>query len=250
MLGRLGSARVLLLGVGGLGSNVLQNLAGLGIGHLTLVDRDLVEPRNFARQFVYRRSDIGRPKVERAAEWVREFDPGIEVETLVRDITCADDVAALIDHTSPDLVVSGVDSPPESIDRWVNAACVRRRVPYIRGGMSVTEGVIWSVVPGLTACYACGRDAAVKSDDARQRETWDQMHRAAVPRVNRGIGPVATLLGGMVSMEVTRLLLGYAPPAYAGGLAVIDLRDGCRLDVSMGAPNPDCEVCGRTGDSA
>ena len=59
MVARLRESHVLILGVGGLGSNVLQNLCGLGVGRLTLVDFDVVEPRNFARQFVYRAADIG-----------------------------------------------------------------------------------------------------------------------------------------------------------------------------------------------
>src|SRR5262249_43574976 len=64
---RLGWAHVLLLGVGGLGSNVLQSLAGLGVGRLTLLDQDTVAERNFARQFLYRRRDLGQSKVELAA---------------------------------------------------------------------------------------------------------------------------------------------------------------------------------------
>ena len=124
ILARLRDSHVLLLGVGGLGSNVLQNLAGLGVGRLTLVDRYRVDPRNFARQFVYRARDVGRSKVDRAAEWVAEFDPSIKVDTVETDVAGAADVADLLGSVRPDAVSSGADSPRE-VDLWVNEACVR-----------------------------------------------------------------------------------------------------------------------------
>jgi hypothetical protein len=70
---QLMDARVLILGTGGVGSMVLMHLTGAGVGRLTLVDHDVVEERNFSRQYIYRHADIGRSKVERAAEWVREY---------------------------------------------------------------------------------------------------------------------------------------------------------------------------------
>jgi molybdopterin-synthase adenylyltransferase len=67
----LADRHVLALGTGGLNSNTIPHLCGLGVGRLTLLDRDVVEPRNFARQYLYRWSDLGMRKVEPAAAWVR-----------------------------------------------------------------------------------------------------------------------------------------------------------------------------------
>src|SRR4029453_3700010 len=106
---RLDAAHVLPLGPGGLGSNVLQSRAGLGVGRLTLLDYDLAEPRNFARQFLYRHSDMGCSKVWRAAEWVREFDPRIQVAGGERRGEGREHVADLLNGV--DLVVSGIDQP-------------------------------------------------------------------------------------------------------------------------------------------
>jgi molybdopterin/thiamine biosynthesis adenylyltransferase len=64
---------VLLLGAGGLGSGILQSLVGLGVGRVTLVDPDVVEIKNLARQFVYSPGDVGRPKVIAAARWVSAY---------------------------------------------------------------------------------------------------------------------------------------------------------------------------------
>src|SRR5690606_21292839 len=110
-LHRLRSAHVLVLGVGGGGSALVMSLAGLGVGRLTLVDRDDLEPRNFARQFLYRHADLGRSKVDRAAEWVREFDPTIEVRTVDRWIGGPADLADLV--SGVDAVAGGLDGHPD-----------------------------------------------------------------------------------------------------------------------------------------
>lgn len=242
MVARLRESHVLMLGVGGLGSNVLQNLCGLGVGRLTLVDFDAVEPRNFARQFVYRAADIGRPKVERAAEWVREFDPSIRVDTRRQQLTSMEDVADILAETRPDAVSAGVDSPAE-VDDWVNEACVRAGVPYCRGGMYVTEAIVFSVDPGRSACLVCRRNGH-DTDDALSRARIGTLHQAGVPRINRGAGPVATLLGSLVAFELARFLTGFRRPVYAGAIAAIDLAGDCGQDIARFERDPDCEVCG------
>ncbi len=234
---RLREAHVLQLGVGGLGSNVLQNLCGLGIGRLTLLDRDTVELGNFARQFVYRRQDVARSKVDRAAEWVREFDPAIAVSTIQADLGDAAAVADVVRRTNPDLVVAGVDRPL-GIDRWVNSACVGHGVPFIRAGMFVTQALVWSVHPGHSACYEC--PAETDGGDVIQATLglFGQL-----PTVNRGIGPVASLLGALVSFEALRYLTGIMPPAFAGRLGTLDLRSAGELSIADWPRNPDCPVC-------
>jgi molybdopterin/thiamine biosynthesis adenylyltransferase len=239
MVRQLRDAHVLMLGVGGLGSNVLQNLCGLGVGRLTLVDRDDVEPRNFARQFVYRAQDIGRPKIERAADWVREFDPQIKVRTIRADFADAAGVAEVLNSTRPDAVCAAVDDPAQ-IDEWVNAACIRAGVPFVRGGMTVTEAVIWSVHPGLSACLACPTPA----DDSSGRVANSVLHGRGAARINRGAGPVATLLGSLVSLEILRFLTGFTAPRYAGAMAVIDLAGDCSPTITTRSRQPDCPVCG------
>jgi molybdopterin/thiamine biosynthesis adenylyltransferase len=239
MVRRVRDAHVLVLGVGGLGSNVLQNLCGLGVGRLTLVDRDEVEPRNFARQFVYRAQDIGRPKIERAADWIREFDPQIMVRTIRADFADAAGVAEVLNATRPDAVCAAVDDPA-GIDEWVNSACVGAGVPFVRGGMTVTEGVIWSVHPGHSACLAC----TTASDDSSGRVANSVLHGQGVGRINRGAGPVATLLGSLVSFELLRYLTGFTAPRYAGSTVIVDLAGDCNLTITARPRQPDCPVCG------
>ncbi|WP_307812658.1 ThiF family adenylyltransferase [Phycicoccus sp. CSK15P-2] len=242
-------AHVLVLGTGGLNSNTVPHLAGLGVGRLTLADRDLVEARNFARQYLYSWRDLGRSKVEAAGAWVERFDPDLDVATHELDVRGPSDVARLVDETAPDVVMSGIDSPRE-VDLWVNEVCVPRGVPFVRGGMGVSAAGVWSVVPGVSACRMCleladpthgESDFSPGSDDAHTR-TARRIFEAK-PRVNRGIGAVAGLLGSYAAFEVIRLLTGFQEPQYSGSLLTIDLVDGCSTTVRRWERHTDCPVC-------
>jgi len=249
LLDRLRSAHVLVLGTGGLNSNTLPHLCGLGVGRLTLVDHDNVEARNFARQYLYAWDDVGRPKVERAAAWVRRFDPAIDVATVTAEIDGEPAVRELIGRAAPDIVMSGVDSPVE-IDQWVNAACVSQSVPYVRAGMWVTQGIVWSVAPGRSACWQCavpGEQARLSAEAPEERDAV-RLHRS-LPRRNRGIGPIAGLLGALAAFEVLRYLTQFEPPAYAGRPLRIDFAAECSMRPGAWTRDPACAVCSADGEA-
>jgi molybdopterin/thiamine biosynthesis adenylyltransferase len=229
-------AHVVFLGTGGLGSTAIQALTGAGVGRMTLLDNDQVEVRNFARQYLYTEADIGQSKVERAAAWVRAFDSRVDVRAVRRWIGGPGDLADLL--TGADLVVDGVDHP-DMIDTWVNEACVTAGVPYIRGGMIARRLVYWSVDPGQSGCLACQEHQPGRADQA-DRVPVDQL--AELPRVNRGIGPVASMTGAMVAIEALRYLTGFAPPIAAGKARFIDFATGAE-EVREWQRWPDCLVC-------
>jgi len=234
---RLLDAHVLFLGTGGLGSTAIQALSGAGVARMTLLDADTVESPNFARQYLYRHSDIGQPKVERAAAWIRAFSPEAAVTTVRRWIDGPSDIADLLHEV--DLVIAGVDRP-DDIDLWVNEACVAAGVPYVRGGMVARRVSYRSVDPGRTPCFACYRHAV---DQERQGIPTAKL-REGLERVNRGTGPVASLLGGLVALEGLRYLTGFAPPIAGGRHRFVDLVTG-ENEVLDWQRWPDCPVCRR-----
>jgi len=240
----LAERHVLVLGTGGLNSNTLPHLCGLGVGRVTLLDRDAVEPRNFARQYLYRWTDIGSRKVERAAAWVRAFDPAIEVAALDTGIESTEQLGDLLDLLRPDVVAAGIDQPGD-VDRWVNAACVPRGIPFVRGGMWVTDGAVWSVDPGRSACFECSfravADAEVGDELAEVRAGLALA--ATRPRTNRGIGPIAGLLGAYGAFELLRYLTRFEPPVYAANPLFIDFAGGCATRQRDWPRDPDCPVC-------
>src|SRR4051794_8299703 len=108
---RVTEARVLLLGVGGVGSGILQSLTGAGVGQLRIVDIDVVEEKNLARQFCYGQQAVGRHKVVAAAEWVRSYSPSTRVEAIHERIADAGRVRELAEGAT--VVVCAIDTPAD-----------------------------------------------------------------------------------------------------------------------------------------
>ncbi len=237
---RLLRSHVVLLGAGGLGSSVLQNLAGLGVGRVTLLDFDRVELKNLARQFTYSEAQVGLSKVQQLAAWVRSFNPHIDVTAVDARIESVDDVMRLLGHA--DLVISAIDQPDE-IDFVVNEACVRAGVPLIRGGLSYTQGLYWSVDPGRSPCRLCLETyrEGHRGDIDAVLTAWPRVLRAERP--NRATGPIAQMLGALVSMEALRYLTGLTPPVSAGTYQLIDFASDCSISSDSWPQDPTCSLC-------
>jgi len=242
------AAHVVVLGAGGLGSGVVQHLAGLGVGRLTLLDFDQVDRRNFARQFTYTPAQLGLSKVEQVAAWVAAFEPGTVVRAVHQRVTGPDVVAGLL-HGA-DLLVAAIDTPDE-VDLWVNQACVAAGVPYIFGGLSYLQGLYFSVDPGRSACKQCLENAR-----ARQAEREGPAAMSAWPHVlepdsvNRANGPIAGVLAGLVGLEALRYLTGFVPPVSAGTYQLIDFSGACQTSAEAWPRDPACRICATAPERA
>ena len=236
---RLREARVVMLGAGGLGSWASYALACCGIGALVLVDHDRVEESNFNRQILYRERDVGRVKVEAAAERLGEFDSGCRLVPLERRV---DGVAAVRELAErADVVVNSADWPAHDIERWVNAACFAAGVPFITMSHSPPVGRVGPLyVPGLTGCFAC-QEATYREAFPLYDELVEQ--RRGRPSPAATLGPVCAFVGGQVALEVLHHVTGLCPPATLGAAHIYDLRT---MEVTREAvPRlPDCPVCG------
>jgi molybdopterin/thiamine biosynthesis adenylyltransferase len=238
---RVRSAHVAVLGTGGLGSAAVQHLVGLGVGRLTLLDFDVVQQRNFARQFTYTPSHLGLSKVEQVGAWVAAFDPAVTVTAHHARVTGPDTVARLLDGV--DVVVSAIDQPAE-VDLWVNRACVGAGVPFVRGGLAYLQGLYWSVDPGVSACRQCletYRATEPERDERARVASWPLLLRQE--QTNRATGPVAGILAGLVSMEALRYLTGFVPPVAAGTYHLVDFSGACEISTDAWPADPDCTVC-------
>jgi molybdopterin/thiamine biosynthesis adenylyltransferase len=237
----LADAHVLQLGVGGVGSNVVQHLAGLGVGHLTLLDSDVVEPANFARQYLYRCQDLGRSKVRRAAQWVGEYDPRIRVEIAEQRITGPDDVARLLSDV--DVVSAAIDTPLE-VDGWVNEACIGAKVPWVRAGITGSRLGYFSVDPDRGPCFACRQRGVEEAAGGFGIDAAATRLSSRITARNTAIGPVAGLLGSLVAFEVLRYLTRFEAPHAAGADIFMDASNGLEQRREVWQGRPDCELCG------
>ncbi|HOB18092.1 MAG TPA: HesA/MoeB/ThiF family protein [Candidatus Methanoculleus thermohydrogenotrophicum] len=147
---RLASARVVIVGAGGLGCPVALYLAAAGIGEIRLIDGDVVDRTNLNRQVLHGDRDIGRAKVESAAEKLRAQNPEIRVVTRYATI---DEGNAAVLAGGADLIIDATDNFPA---RYIlNRVALQSGVPLIHGAVRGFDGQATTIIPGRTACLAC-----------------------------------------------------------------------------------------------
>lgn len=153
---------VVVIGCGGIGSPAIQYLAAAGIGRLTLVDSDVVDASNLQRQTIFAPDDIGKPKADVAADWVRRFDPAIAVSA-VRDRIGKDNAAGVI--AGADLVLDGCDNFATRLA--VSDACVASRISLTSAAIGRFQGQIASFAGHLPdePCYRCFVGDALDGED-------------------------------------------------------------------------------------
>lgn len=218
---RLREACVVLIGAGGTGTWTVSALACLGIGRLILVDDDTVELSNLNRQVLFRSDDVGAAKVDAAAAWIGELDRAIETLPLRKRINAPEDVAHLL--PGADVVIVAADSPPYELERWVNAACLEARVPFLAAGQRLPVVRIGpTYVPGVGPCLEC--------QERRLREQFALYDSLTRYRQEHGINgepalaPGFGIVGSVLALETMHLILGVTPLATQGRALVMNLR--------------------------
>ena len=147
---KLSSARVLLVGVGGLGSVAGFYLVGAGIGTLGIIDDDMVELSNLQRQIAHSTADLGRSKVDSAAEKFSAFNPDVTIVTYEQQFSTRSAPQILDEY---DFVIDATDNFPSKF--VVADACHHTRKPYSHAGILRFHGQTITVLPGKTCCYRC-----------------------------------------------------------------------------------------------
>ena len=147
---KLLSAKVLVVGAGGLGSPAALYLAAAGVGRLGIVDFDEVDRTNLQRQILHSTKDIGRKKVESAAERIAAMNPNVVVDA-IHSIVHSDNVQELIRPW--DFIIDGTDNAAAKY--LINDACVIEGKPYSHAGVLQFQGQTTTYVPGRSPCLRC-----------------------------------------------------------------------------------------------
>lgn len=222
---RLGAARILLVGAGGLGSPAALYLAAAGVGTLGLVDSDRVDATNLQRQVAHGTADIGRLKVASAAERLRDLNPHV---TVVEHAVRLDRHNALDLVGAYDLVIDGSDNFPTRY--LVNDACVLRGVPFVYGAILRWDGQVSLFATPDGPCYRC-----------LFREPPPP---GLVPSCSDAgvFGVLPGVVGTMQALEAMKWVLG-AGDSLAGRLLLFDALAARWREVTVPRA-PDCPICG------
>lgn len=198
----LSDGRVLVVGAGTTGNEVVKNLALLGVGTITIVDNDCVEEVNLSRCVLLRYSDIGKPKAEAVAERARELNPYITVQArntnVIHGLGC-------LEYTTFDCVVLAVDNLEAR--RWVNQYCYQARRPLIDTGVGGWIGNVFVTAPQAGVCLEC-RWTPRQYDALQQRYSCSEIGLAFdEPKIPMMVAP-ASIVGGVAAQEVIKILHG------------------------------------------
>lgn len=213
---KLKSSRVAIVGIGGLGCASAIYLTAAGVGHIIIVDFDVVELSNLNRQILYEEEDLGKKKVYIAQRRLSRLNHSVDIipiSTRIRE----DNVHSVIKGAQ--IVIDGLDNLPSRL--VLNSACVKSKIPYIYGGVSRLRGMTTTIIPGKTPCLAC-----------------------IYPEGPRGLGVLGVapaLIANIQVLEAIKIIMGHAP-SLAGKLLSFN---GNELkfrfyDINR---NENCEVC-------
>ncbi len=221
---KLLAARVLVIGAGGLGCPAAIYLAAAGVGTIGIVDFDRVDISNLQRQILHGTADVGRLKVESAAEAIAALNPDVRVIPIAEPLTSQNALEIIRDY---DVVVNGCDNFPTRY--LLNDACVMLKKPLVDGSILRFEGQATVFVPG-GGCYRCLYPSPPPPG------TVPSCSEAGV------VGALPGIIGSIQAMEAIKLIVGAGEP-LAGRLLFFDALDMefRKLRVRR---DPACPVCG------
>jgi len=220
---KLRRSKAVIVGLGGLGSASALYLALAGVGYLRLADLDTVELQNLHRQVLYSLEDLRYPKVEAAAQRIRQINPTVEVESVPENVR-ESNVEEIVHDM--DCVVDGLDNMRTRY--LLNRACVKHKIPYIFGAAIGIEGNLSVFTPPESPCLEC----VLPGLDDRHLPTCD---------IRGVLGATTGIIGTMQAMEAIKILAGIGDP-LKGKLMVCDFREMYFTTIDI-FKRLDCPVC-------
>lgn len=223
---KLLDARVLIVGLGGLGSPVAMYLAASGVGHLVIVDRDRVELSNLQRQIVHSTSSIGVDKPASARQTLESLNPDIQVTTFHQTLP-ADELTEQVRRA--DAVVDASDNFATRFG--LNRLCVDQKKPLISGAVIRLEGQVTTF-------------RADQSDSPCYRCLYKDMDEIAEACSETGVlAPVAGIIGSIQATETLKVITGTGQ-TLKGRLLILDALTMEWREIRL-RKDPECPVCGR-----
>lgn len=211
-LRRLQRARIVVVGAGGLGSPALTYLVGAGVGHLTIIDNDVVELHNLQRQVLHDTAGVGRRKVDSAAERLRALDPSVSL-TLLTDRLGPDTAEAVL--AGHDLVLDCTDN-------------VATRYAIADAAAALDLPVVWGAVSGAAGQVTVFRD----SRGYGLRSLWPSAPAPSTITDVGAFGPLVGSIGALMASEAVKLVTGAGRPLM-GRVLFVDALSGTTAEIPL-----------------
>lgn len=200
---RLKASKILVIGAGALGNEILKNLALLGVGHVFVADMDLIENSNLSRSILYREKDDGERKAEIAAARARDIYPDINAHWFHGNVVYQ---LGLGVYGWADLVIAGLDNREARLQ--VNRNCFKANTPWIDGATEILQGVVRVFVPPAGPCYECTMSEAdwqvLKQRHGCAGMQAEEMQLGRVPTTPT----TSSIVAGLECQEAVKMLHG------------------------------------------
>ena len=225
---RLLNAKVLIIGAGGLGAPAALYLAAAGVGTIGIADADNVDLSNLQRQVIHTTNDIGKQKVESAAETMYAINPDVTVNTYHEFVSSANILDLIADY---DFILDGTDNFPAKF--LINDACVMAKKPFSHAGIIRFKGQLTTVLPGEGPCYRC--------------IFKDPPPKDAVPTCKQAgvIGAMGGVIGSLQAMEAVKFITGVGE-LLSGYLLTYDALKMEFHKIKLPPRGKGCAVCSDT----
>lgn len=224
---KISSSRVLVVGMGALGTVLASHMVRAGVGTLRMADRDYVEPSNLQRQMLYDEDDVAQslPKAVAAGRKLSRINSEVVLEPIVSDVTPLN-IEKLMDGI--DLVLDGTDNFRTRL--LLNDACFKRGIPLVYGGAVSAQGMTAMLVPGETCCLRC----LIGSGDGGGGQTCDTVGV---------IAPIVDIIASFQAIEALKYMVGDTD-ARRGGLLSLEAWHYHSMNLKLPGPKAGCPTCG------
>ena len=223
---KLLDAKVLIIGAGGLGAPAAMYLAAAGVGTIGIADADVVDLSNLQRQIIHATSDVGKPKVQSAAETMSAMNPGVKVNTYQIFVDASNIRELIRDY---DFIIDGTDNFPAKF--LINDACVLEKKPFSHAGIIRFKGQLMTYIPNQGPCYRC--------------VFKDPPPKDAVPTCKQAgvVGAMGGVIGSLQAMEAIKYIVGVGEN-LVGRLLTYDALKNEFHSIKLPSVNGKCPVCG------
>lgn len=218
---KLNSAKVLVAGLGGLGSGVIANLTSIGIGTMGLLDCDKIEKSNLNRQFIHKYCDIGVEKTNSAQNWIKNYHP--EIQTYTYNLK--------LDECNYTNIIQNYDIIVDCFDSYIskfllNKIAVKNNKILIHAGVSELQGQVTTIIPKQTPCLNC------LFEDIKNLNEYE---------IKGIVSPIINIIASIQASEVMKIILNF-DNILKGKLLIFNLLN-YKLNILDFEKNKDCKIC-------
>lgn len=238
---KLKNATAGIIGLGGLGSHIVYDLAGLGIGTIKAIEYDKLDLSNLNRQILYNNDQIGQSKAQLAKKRIHDFNPEINFEIYEKQISSTKQITDFFSDV--DFIILVADRPKYLMARWANEAAVKLNIPMFCAGLEAQRAMYYTVIPHKTGCVACWQNSVANRDDVSTLVLREKEHLNLLGD-NTAIVPLVSTVTGMINAEILRYLTGIGRVQAAGNLIAVDFLTMRTKIIEKWDLAETCAVCG------